>query len=69
MKDDERINVMTVCAMLGVKKATVYRWAADGRFPQPIVLGPRVRYWPREVVVRWLAERGVKVVSAAKEAV
>ena len=37
-----------VLAMIGVSKATLWRWRKDGRFPNPCQLGPNTVGWRRE---------------------
>ncbi|WP_433703755.1 helix-turn-helix transcriptional regulator [Paraburkholderia sacchari] len=66
MKNPERMNARAVCEMVGVGKTTLSRWVEEGRFPGPVVLGPRVRYWLRPAVEEWLRERGVKVDGGAE---
>jgi hypothetical protein len=39
---------------------TLHRWVSAGQFPRPdISLGKKVRYWRRETVERWIAERAM----------
>ena len=46
-----------VLALLGVSKATLWRWRRDGGFPHPIQLGPNTVGWLREDVHEWLEAR------------
>lgn len=66
MKNPERMDARVVCELVGIGRTALFRWVDEGRFPRPIVLGPRVRYWLRPVVERWLRERGVKVDGGAR---
>ena len=43
-----------VLALLGVSKATLWRWRKDGGFPNPRRLGPNTVGWRREDVHEWL---------------
>ena len=37
---------------------TLHRWISSGAFPRPdISIGAKVRYWRRETVEQWIAER------------
>lgn len=46
-----------VLALVGVSKATLWRWRRDGAFPNPVQLGPNTVGWHREDVDDWLASR------------
>ncbi len=37
--------------------ATLWRKVADGSFPAPVKLGPRITAWDVNRVLRWTAER------------
>ena len=43
--------------LVGVSRATLYKWLRSGVFPAPVRLGPRAVGWRRPDVERWLAER------------
>ena len=55
-----------VCARLGVKKSTLYRWIAGGRFPAPVRIGDNTSAWDARAVDKWIAERIAKGVRAAQ---
>ena len=42
---------------LKVAHSTLWRWVAEGRFPAPVKLGPRVTAWRRSDIEAWAAER------------
>ena len=46
-----------VLALLGISKATLWRWRKAGNFPAAIQLGPNSVAWRREAVDEWLASR------------
>ena len=46
-----------VLAVLGISKATLWRWRRAGGFPAPIQLGPNTVGWRREDVENWLKTR------------
>ncbi len=52
-----------VCRATGLSKSTIYRMAADGKFPKPFKITDRASGWDAEEVERWIAER-----IAAREA-
>ena len=50
-----------VCEMLGVSRATLWRWQRDGHFPKPKQIGPdgpRALFgWLASDIEAWLASR------------
>ncbi|GIV53473.1 MAG: hypothetical protein KatS3mg038_3994 [Candidatus Kapaibacterium sp.] len=54
------VRAHELAAMLGVCRHTIYHWVRNGRFPQPLKIGPRATAWRLEDVERWLAERPTK---------
>ncbi|MDF3862705.1 AlpA family phage regulatory protein [Achromobacter denitrificans] len=45
-----------VSGVLGIAVSTLWAWAAQGRFPKPVKLSPRVSAWPVADVRAWLAD-------------
>lgn len=43
--------------VLPVSAPTLWRWVRDGKFPQPVRLGPQVTAWSVEAVESWQQER------------
>ena len=48
----------------GVNPSTLWRWCRDGRFPQPVRLGPNTIAWREADVDEWLATREASSVNA-----
>ena len=46
-----------VQARTGLSRTTIYMWRAEGRFPQPVVLGPRAKGWLESDLDEWIRER------------
>lgn len=46
-----------VLAMLGISKATLWRWRRAGDFPAPLQLGPNTVAWRGEDIAAWLESR------------
>jgi len=44
----------------GVHPNTLFRWAAEGRFPHPVLIGPNTRGWRDDVLMKWMKSRPVK---------
>jgi predicted DNA-binding transcriptional regulator AlpA len=47
-----------VKGLLGISDSTFDRLLKHGKFPPPIMLGPRLPRWTETVVRQWLAEKG-----------
>ena len=49
------MSLKQVCAAIGFKKTTVYKWINEGTFPPPVRIGSRVR-WPSNEIEAWIRE-------------
>ncbi len=56
MSDKLVFDVREVAKLLGVSPRSVWEWANNGKFPQPIALG-RLRRWRLADVENWLAQQ------------
>lgn len=45
-----------VSRVVGIAVSTLWAWSAQGRFPKPVKLSPRVSAWPVADVRAWLAD-------------
>lgn len=54
----------TVMAVCGLSRSTLELWVQQGRFPQPVKLGPKTRAWRYADIEAWLSSR---TVDGAKE--
>jgi len=54
-RPDGHINVAEVCRVLGVSRATLYRYREANDFPVPVEMGGQV--WYSELAIRQWAER------------
>lgn len=52
--EDALLQIITVGALTGLGRSTVYKRVADGQFPQPIKLGLRCTRWRAGDVTAWL---------------
>jgi predicted DNA-binding transcriptional regulator AlpA len=50
------VRLPVASAVCGVAKSTIWAWTAQGRFPKPVKLSPRVSAWPVAAVRAWLAD-------------
>lgn len=57
MGDLKYLRLPEVLARIPVSRATLYRWISQGRFPEPIKLGPRCSAWLRAELESWEAGR------------
>jgi len=58
---DKLYSVDEVITYTHISRTTLWRWVRDGRFPDPIRLGPRRRVWRESDLQEWMngLERGV----------
>lgn len=50
------VRLPVASAVCGLAKSTIWAWAAQGRFPKPVKLSPRVSAWAVAEVRAWLAD-------------
>ncbi|WP_081976922.1 helix-turn-helix transcriptional regulator [Bordetella trematum] len=50
------VRLPIASAVCSVAKSTIWAWAAQGRFPKPVKLSPRVSAWPVADVRAWVAD-------------
>lgn len=58
-KTDSLLRLRQVLDIIPVSKATWWNGVYSGRYPQPIMLGPKTACW-KESDIRRLAEKGVQ---------
>ena len=51
------LRISEVQARTSLGRSTIYRWSAEGRFPQPIWLSERVVRWIEAEVDEWVRKR------------
>lgn len=47
----------------GLSRATIYRLAAEGKFPRPFKLAERASAWDADAVEQWLIDRMARVLK------
>lgn len=52
----EALNQKQVATLLNVHPNTIRRWLAQGRMPQPLVVGSTYR-WPRQSILDWISRQ------------
>ncbi len=50
-------NLRQVEARVTLKRSEIYRRMKEGRFPKPIVLGPRRVAWVSTDITHWIGQR------------
>lgn len=50
------VRLPVVVGVCGIARSTVWAWAAQGRFPKPVKLSPRVSAWAVIELQEWLAD-------------
>lgn len=58
-KADSLLRLRQVLEIIPVSKATWWNGVYSGRYPQPIMLGPKTACW-KESEIRQLADEGVQ---------
>jgi excisionase family DNA binding protein len=46
------LSLNEVAALVGVTRQTITAWVREGRFPRPLRIGRRRRFWDRDAVER-----------------
>ena len=49
------IRAKEVCKLAGIKRSTLYKWMAEGRFVRPVKLGTRNVGWRSDEVEHFVA--------------
>jgi predicted DNA-binding transcriptional regulator AlpA len=57
MTDQPLLSARTVCKMLGISRATLWRMQRSNEFPASIKITERRIAWRRDAVERWLDDR------------
>ncbi|CAN7429653.1 AlpA family phage regulatory protein [Caballeronia sp. LjRoot34] len=52
---DRILKIKEVTDVTGACRASIYSWAADGRFPAPVKIGPKASGWRMSEVQAWIA--------------
>jgi prophage regulatory protein len=50
------LTLAEVKARVALSRATIYRWAAAGKFPKPVALSSQTVRWRESDVVQWMAD-------------
>lgn len=56
-RTDRILRKPELLEVTGLSSATVYRWMAEGSFPQPVRLGANSIGWRSSEVQEWIASR------------
>ncbi|MCB0251646.1 MAG: AlpA family transcriptional regulator, partial [Anaerolineae bacterium] len=51
------IRLPEVQHRVGLGRSTIYRWMAEGKFPQPVQLGGYTVAWAEDEVEEWISDR------------
>jgi prophage regulatory protein len=54
---DRLYAIHDVAALTSLSKASVHRLYKCGRFPPPLIIGPRRVAWRASSIARWIEER------------
>lgn len=51
------LRISSVCMLVGLSRAQIYRLVRSGEFPPPVRLGTKSVAWPTERLNAWIAEK------------
>lgn len=69
MTDNDRLlRRSEVEARVGLGRTSIYRLMRQGRFPEPLKVGPKAVRWPESEIEAWLAARPRASGEAADQA-
>lgn len=52
---DRLINIKEVSYMMGLKRATIYKWINEGKFPRPLKVGEKASRWKRNEILEFIS--------------
>ena len=55
--EDRLLRRREVEARTGLSRTSIYRLMREGRFPEPLKVGPKAVRWPESEIADWLAAR------------
>lgn len=56
------IRIPEVCNLTGMSRATIWRKARDGSFPQPFRISEAITSWDESEIVAWLDAKKANVI-------
>lgn len=59
---DQLVSYEEIAAMLGVQKATVWRWKSTDVLPEPVGQISGQWLWTREAIIAWASSTGRTII-------
>jgi prophage regulatory protein len=56
-REERFLRLPEVVRRVGISRSSVWLWVRQGRFPEPIRVGPRVTCWRQTEIDRWIEAR------------
>jgi len=56
-KKTRMLRIKSVSQKLDTGKSTIWLWLAEGKFPEPIKLSPRITVWKESDIDEWIERR------------
>ncbi len=51
------LRIAQVCDLTGLRRSSLYRLSAEGRFPKPLKITQRASAWSEAAIRQWIVER------------
>ena len=51
------LRLSDVIKLTAISRTAIYRRLAEGSFPKPLDMGPRMLRWERTAIIEWIASR------------
>lgn len=65
-EDLQLLRLPDVCALVGLRRSSIYKLAAEGKFPKPVKLSTRASAWRRADIARWIEARAAESCGGVK---
>ena len=57
----DMVRIGDIEKSIKASRASIYRWVNAGKFPEPVVIGPRTRAWRKSDIESWISSRPIGI--------